>query len=107
MPEITCSARKCAYNDEGYCERDGIRIDVDGDGEYSSCTCCDSFEEKCDCKDCSCDNCAGENVGVECFATECIYNENRECIADCINVEGHGACCCTDTCCDTFRSGSR
>ena len=104
MPEITCSARRCVYNDDGYCERETIRIDVDDRSQYSSCTCCDSFEDESDCRDCSCDNCSGENASVECFATECIYNEGRECIADSISVEGHDACCCIDTCCDTFRT---
>ncbi len=109
MPEITCSARKCAYNDEGYCERENIRIDVDDCSDYNGCTCCDSFvdaETDSECKDC-CTNCAGEQAGVECFATECIYNENMECSADYISVEGHSARCTTDTFCDTFRTKNR
>lgn len=107
MPEITCGAIKCAYNDDGYCEREGIRIDVEDEHrQYSSCTCCDSFEEKGCGADCGCENCAGENASVECFATDCIYNENRECIADSISVDGREAGSCTETCCDTFRRSS-
>lgn len=106
MPEISCSAKKCVYNADGLCERDEIRIDVEECDSDNGCTCCDSFEQDSGCKDCSCANSVGENAGVECFATECIYNENRECIADYINVEGNEADCCTDTFCDTFRHHS-
>ena len=104
MPEISCSAKKCVYNEDGYCEREEIRIDVEDCDVDNGCTCCDSFEQSIDRKDRSCMNTIGENAGVECFATECIYNENRECIADYISVEGNEADCCTDTFCDTFRT---
>lgn len=108
MPEITCSARKCAYNDEGYCEKENITIDVDDCSDYNGCTCCDSFLEEsecdCGCADCSCTNCAGDDANVECFAVECIYNENRECVADYISVEGRGASTSADTFCDTYRT---
>lgn len=103
MPEISCSAHKCVYNTDGYCEKEVIRVDVSDDSCDSGCTCCDSFEINAERKDPSCCNCLGENAGVECFATECIYNENKDCIADYINVEGNGADCCTDTFCDTYR----
>lgn len=107
MPEITCSARKCAYNTKGYCERETVKIDVDDCSDYNGCTCCDSFvdgEKSADRSCCSCTNCAGDQAEVECFATDCIYNENMECSADYISIEGSGAGCTTDTFCDTFRT---
>lgn len=104
MPEISCNAHKCVYNEQGYCEKENIRIDTSCECEDDECTCCDSFESNDNLKDCNCCGCAGENAGVECFATDCIYNHNKDCIADYISVEGSGATRCTDTFCDTYRS---
>ena len=103
MPEITCSAVKCTYNTEGYCNREYIRIDVDDSDSENCCTCCDSFTEDGGHSAHSCSNAVCDDAGVECFATNCIYNENCECVADSINVEGDEAVCCTDTFCDTYR----
>jgi hypothetical protein len=103
MPEITCSAVKCTFNNEGYCVREYIRIDVDDCDSENCCTCCDSFSEDEHASDNAYLNSIGDDSGVECFATNCIYNENCECVADSINVEGNDADCCTDTFCDTYR----
>ena len=109
MPEITCTALKCAYNQEGYCEKENVRIDVDDCSDYSGCTCCESFVDRDtegDCRDC-CINCKGSEASVECFASDCVYNDDMECCADCISVEGNHARCTTDTFCDTYRSKNR
>ena len=103
MPEITCSATKCTYNSKGYCSREYIRIDVDDCDSENCCTCCDSFAEEHGNHNGSYMNSVGEDAGVECYATGCLYNENYECMADSINVEGDDAVCCTDTFCDTYK----
>ncbi len=103
MPEITCSAHTCAYNQEGCCEKSAIKIDAEKGCDLDSCTCCDSFEQS-SCHNCGCSNSnAGEEASVDCTATECMYNDNCVCSAEHIRVEGHNAHCCSDTFCETYR----
>ncbi len=103
MPEITCSATKCVYNEEGYCEKENIKIDIQDCTSEDCLTCCDSFSDQESCKGSCCKNSVSDSSEVECLATNCIYNSNRYCSADAIAVEGHGADCCEETYCDTYR----
>lgn len=40
---------------------------------------------------------------LHCSVRECTYNNQDRCCAGQINVEGHHACECSETCCETYQ----
>ena len=44
------------------------------------------------------------NLEVECDAVKCVYNEDRRCAAERIDIAGDGACECGQTRCATFKA---
>lgn len=100
MPALTCSVHDCAYNRDHHCCNG--RIQVEGN-EACGCgeTCCASFADKCGC---GCQNAAASSeTSVGCSAASCRFNENFECRAQRVSIEGTDCCCKNDTCCASFE----
>lgn len=106
MPELKCTVQTCLHNKNFYCDLDGIVVGG-SQAKKAAETCCDSFEER---KGDSYSNAAGNDVTgnasatskIDCKATECQYNEDCNCHAGKISVEGSNACQCEQTECATF-----
>lgn len=101
MPELRCTVQTCAHNKEFYCDLD--KIQVGGDKAKRAVeTCCDSFVER---KGDSYSNTAGQaspTSKIDCEAVDCMYNDECQCHAGKISVEGGNACQCKETECATF-----
>ena len=94
MPELRCTVQTCLHNKDFYCALDGS---VAGGGSATTAeqTCCDSFEERRGGDTYS--NVTGEaspKSDIDCKAVECRYNEDWQCHAGKISVEGSNACQC-------------
>lgn len=101
MPELKCTVQTCTHNKNYYCDLDKIMVGGKR-ARTADETCCDSFEER---KGDSYSNTTGQASArskIDCKATECMYNENCNCHAGKISVEGGNACKCEQTECATF-----
>ncbi len=108
MPELKCNVQTCQHNKNFLCALD--RVEVGGTkATIAGETCCDSFVERSkesysnSVYDSSSDKKASLCSYVDCKATECMYNNNCECQAGKIDVEGNHACHCDGTNCATFQ----
>ena len=102
MPELRCTVQTCLHNKDFYCALDGIVVGG-SNATTAEQTCCDSFEER---KGDSYSNVTGEaspKCKIDCKATDCMYNEQCQCHAGKISVEGSSACRCGQTECATFK----
>lgn len=110
MPELKCTVQTCVHNKQFLCDLDKIQV---GGNQAKTAreTCCDSFQErKGDSVSNSYTNSYSDVTGkasdcscIDCKATECMYNDNCECHAGKISVEGSNACHCEGTECATFK----
>ena len=101
MPALNCSVHDCAYNADNKCCNG--RIQVEG-GEACKCgdTCCGSYADKCSC---GCQNASPSlDTPVGCDVVNCRYNENYNCCAHQISIEGQKCHCKSDTCCASFEN---
>lgn len=102
MTDLKCSVTNCIYNESHLCAKDSIQVGGKT-AKDQSCTCCESF--------CDCDQPSAKNVcqnaqpqtKIGCEAVNCIYNENRYCHADHIDISGNGAGTSQQTECATFK----
>ena len=101
MPELKCGVVTCVHNKQNYCELDSIEV-IGSSAQVSEQTSCGSFVER-----------KGEQYGnatkdvlptsdIVCQAVECKYNNNCECHAGKISVEGSQANVAQETECATF-----
>lgn len=105
MPELKCTVQTCVHNKQFLCDLDAIQVGG-SDAKHPRETCCDSFQER---KDGAYQNAYSDVTGkasdtskIDCKAVECKYNENCDCHAGKISVEGINACECDGTECATF-----
>lgn len=70
-------------------------------------TCCDSFEERKGDSYSDVTGTASPKSEIDCKAVDCMYNENCNCHAGKISVEGSNACHCEQTECATFQCGCK
>ncbi|MBM6752633.1 DUF1540 domain-containing protein [Mediterraneibacter glycyrrhizinilyticus] len=102
MPELKCTVQTCVHNNQFLCALDQIQVGGDT-AKTAQETCCDSFQER---KEGSYSNVmemASDRASVDCKATKCMYNENCQCHAGKISVEGGDAHQCSGTECATFK----
>ncbi|MDO4345133.1 MAG: DUF1540 domain-containing protein [Eubacteriales bacterium] len=102
MPLLSCSAVKCIYNMDRYCQKGDILVSGDH-AEEASETCCSSFRENVSGE---AKNSVGEpdkHIWIDCTACHCRYNENEECHAKKVDISGSSACQCRQTECSTFE----
>lgn len=101
MPELRCTVQTCIHNKDFYCDLDSIQVGGNS-ARTAEETSCDSFRER---THDSYSNVAGNASPVSdihCEARECKYNQNCNCYAGKISVEGSNACQCEETECATF-----
>lgn len=106
MPELRCTVQTCTHNKNYYCELDSIVVGGDSANRAEE-TCCDSFEER---REGSYSNMSGEasaKSDIDCKAVECMYNQECQCHAGKISIEGGDACQCEQTECATFHCNSK
>lgn len=115
--ELSCSAINCVHNMSGLCSASTIH--VLGAGAHSSTeTMCNTFAEKGiknavthlpnmnvvgEVKQLFTNNSIEMSPAIKCEALNCVYNENRACSADNIQVNGPTANENEGTQCETFH----
>lgn len=102
MPQLKCTVQTCVHNQQFLCDLDAIEVGG-SNAKSAGETCCDSFQER---KGDSYSNVTGsasELSSIDCKATDCKYNDQCECHAGKISVEGSSACRCGETACATFE----
>ncbi len=106
MPELKCTVQTCMHNKDFYCALDKIQVGG-STAKDAKDTCCDSFQQRSEAAQNSYTNTTGQTTSacssVECQATQCKYNDNCQCHAGKISVEGSSACQCSQTECATFK----
>lgn len=117
--QLSCSAINCVHNMSGLCSANTIH--VLGSGAFtSSQTMCNTFAEK-GLKNAIANignmNIVGEikqvftkesiemSPAIKCEAINCLYNSNRICSADHVQIQGLDANGSEGTDCETFRKG--
>lgn len=103
MTRLECNVTTCLHNAEHCCCKGAIIVD----GEHASeCyeTCCGSFDKRGDETYHNRFETPEVETKVECEAVKCIYNENKYCTAERIDISGNGATLPSQTECATFRS---
>lgn len=104
MPELKCTVQTCVHNKQFLCNLDKIQVGGN-QAKTPRETCCDSFQErKSDTYTSDVTEQASALTNIDCEAVECKYNENCNCHAGKISVEGSNACQCESTECATFAS---
>lgn len=102
MPKLRCSAQGCIHNTSDCCCRGEIEVAGESAG-HSEDTCCSNFYQDAG----NARNAAGQEptefMDVQCQAQNCTHNESFKCQADYIDVSGHSACECDETCCSSFK----
>lgn len=102
MTKLGCNVTNCLHNADNCCCK--CAIVVEGQDAKKKCdTCCGSFDEN---KDGSFRNMfkTPENrLEVNCEAATCIYNDNRFCSAEHINISGKNANTSGQTECASFK----
>ena len=98
MPELKCTVQTCMHNKDFYCDLNAITVGGNS-AKTAEETCCDSFEER---KSGTYSNEASPTSQIDCKATDCKYNDECQCHAGKISVEGSQACQCEETECATF-----
>lgn len=102
MPALRCTAVKCVYNKEQLCSKGDIQVQGNHATKVDE-TCCSSFQERSGESNRSDGSCGCDTIKVGCTACDCTFNENKECHAGSIDINGSKACTSDETCCGTFR----
>lgn len=102
MPELKCTVQTCVHNNQFLCELDKIQVGGDT-AKTAGETCCDSFQERKGESYSNSVSAVSDCSDVDCRATGCMYNENCQCHAGKISVEGSDACQASGTVCATFK----
>lgn len=103
MTKLDCSVTSCLHNADQCCCK--MAIVVDGrKAQDKEGTCCGSFDENRDGSFKNVFKTPENRLEIDCEAVECIYNENRHCEADHIDIAGDGAKTAEHTLCATFRT---
>ena len=102
MTKLDCNVVHCMYNADKKCSKNQILVEG-SEASMPHETCRSSFQEQgCNCSK----NAVGEpktSLEVQCKATNCTFNENQQCHADHIGINGVNACVVAETECASFR----
>lgn len=95
---IKCNATNCFYNRNFECGAGAIN--VSGQSAVSTRdTTCTTFVDKAKSSFInSVEGLSTETYNIKCQAHNCIYNENKGCHADNVEIDIHNACCNTFKC---------
>lgn len=103
MNKINCSVNNCSHNASGVCHSN--RVNIVGFGAVESKdTCCGSFLDERNYSTLTNNtNSTGPCDCLVCKAEDCLYNKNKECTLDAINVGSGESNIYTETCCESFQ----
>ena len=102
MTELKCTARHCIHNADNYCCKGKIQVEGP-DADVHDETCCGSFDERRNGAFCNVEEHPDRYLEVCCDAINCIYNQDRVCHADRIDIHGPSARTTERTECATFQ----
>ena len=103
MTKLDCNVVTCAYNSNKKCKRENITVGGQ-EAIKPSETACESFYPKGTNTMNSLDQEGPKNaLNIACKAVTCVYNKNKKCTADHINIAGVHAVATGETECGTFQ----
>lgn len=91
MSKIKCNQEKCKYNNCEHCMKEAIKVDEKAN--------CKSYEEGPHQHNSRFEFASFERLdnGVLCHATECLYNKQKKCTVDHLNIGANKYCApCVD-----------
>lgn len=101
MTKLDCTVTNCLHNSDNRCCKQAIIVDG-YDAREKEETCCGSFDENREGSFRNVFKTPENRLEIDCEAVNCIYNENRHCHAEHIDVSGDGASRAEHTQCATF-----
>ena len=104
MTKLECSVKNCLHNSDNCCCKGSIVVDG-AKASSAGQTCCASFDENKGGTFSNLFKTPETKLDIVCDAVKCVYNEDRRCGADRIDIGGDGACECGQTRCSTFKAG--
>ncbi len=105
MTKLNCNVKNCYFNKELKCCLDGIKVGGEA-ATVEEATFCGSFKERLDrhsAKACHCDGSPEKSLHVGCNAVKCVFNDNKDCHATKITIQGNGAKHESQTLCASFK----
>ena len=104
MTKLDCNVVSCSYNENRLCKRENITVGGMG-AKKASETVCESFYPKGTNTMTNMDS-HGPSIetNVACNAITCVYNQNKKCTAEKIQIAGMKAVASGETECGTFQS---
>lgn len=106
MTNLECTVSTCLHYSDNYCCKQTIIVDGTS-AVNAQDTCCGSFDENTDGSFKNIFKTPESRLEVDCEAVQCVYNEDRHCSADHIDISGDGAKQSTHTECATFKLAER
>lgn len=100
MTGLDCSVSTCYYNEDKCCCRSEIQVNGDS-ADKNDDTCCGSFKKQSS-ETTNSSKTPNPELSVGCDALNCVYNEDKICNADHIDISGHSADKSEQTLCSTF-----
>lgn len=102
MTSLGCNAKNCVNNKNDYCCLNSIKVEG---CTAKSCddTCCQSFMEERDGQAKNSTNAPKFELNISCGARNCMYNENKMCRANHVDISGISATDSDETVCTTFK----
>lgn len=103
MTNLECSVASCSYNENRMCKRDNITVGGQKANKPSE-TVCESFYLRGTNTMTNLDaNGPKKETNIACNAVTCVYNENKKCTAESIQIAGVKAVSSGETECGTFQ----
>lgn len=103
MTKINCSVSNCSHNKSNVCYANIVNISG-GKAEKECNTCCDNFLDYKGYSNLTNNtNSSGPCDSLVCSVNTCIYNNNRACSAETINVSGNNVVVYSQANCSTFK----
>lgn len=103
MTKLDCSVVSCSYNENRLCKRENITVGGRKAIKPSE-TVCESFYPRGTNTMTSLDGKGPkEETNIACNAVTCVYNENKKCTAEHIQIAGVKAVTAGETECGTFQ----
>lgn len=101
MSNLNCNAASCVNNCDNKCCLSSICVDGS-----SAChcdeTCCNDYQHKSESAGNMC-HMPKDSLSISCEATNCVYNSNKKCDAEHVDISGIKASTSSDTVCATFQ----
>ena len=102
MGNLNCNAASCMHNCDNQCCLNSICVEGSLACQCGE-TCCSDYEHQ---KPGATNMChlPKDSLSISCEATNCIYNTNKKCDADHVDISGIKAVTEDDTDCTTFQA---